>query len=352
MILDWASPIRASQPQLRKRLLQVCVAVVVAILLAASASFSYTHQIQGVNGLPIPPISTSKPTSKHAFVLFLTDYSDADDEDGTDDYYTATRVLLYQLLHAPSTGTQASIPVVILATHSVKTTHVTRLRASGADVRIVDRIKATTWMGAIETPRWRDIFTKLRAFELYEFEKVLVLDSDMLLVDRLDGIFSDPATDVLASNPALARPDEGPLPNRYMLSAQIITNDTTHSYPPVGAPYFSGGFFLCHPNAEMVKYYDSLMQVRDRFPTELAEQDFLNYAHRKEGPMPWQDFDYRWTTTWPSLVEYSKGAKSLHEKWWKQYAGGRALDPILREQWAKAKSEMEVRDELVDQGAV
>ncbi len=188
-------------------------------------------------------------------------------------YYTATQVLLYQLLHAPSTGTQASIPVVILATESVKAAHIDRLRASGADVRVVDRIKAAPWTGDIEEPRWRDILTKLRAFELYEFEKVLLLDSDMLLVDRLDDIFSDPATDLLVPNSTLARPDEGPLPSRYMISAQIITNDTTHSYPPVGAPYFSAGFFLCHPNAEVVGYYQSLMQVRDRFETGLAEQD-------------------------------------------------------------------------------
>ncbi|KAL9076999.1 MAG: hypothetical protein Q9161_000632 [Pseudevernia consocians] len=207
-------------------------------------------------------------------------------------------------------------------------------------------------MGAIETPRWRDILTKLRAFELYEFEKVLLLDSDMLLVDRLDDIFADPATDLLAPNLTLARPDEGPLPSRYMISAQIIINDTTHSYPPVGAPYFSAGFFLGHPNAEMVKYYESLMQVRDRFSTELVEQDFLNYAHRKEGPMPWQDFDYRWTTTWPSIVEYKIGAKSLHEKWWSRNAGGRDLDPFWKEKWVKAKFEMEVREVLVDQGLI
>lgn len=349
MIPDWAAPTRGSQPQLSKRLSQLCVAVFVAILLTASAIFSYRYPRQGANRLPLPRVSTSKATSKNAFVLFLTDYSAADGKDGTDDYYTATRVLLYQLLHAPSTCTQASIPVVILATDSVKTAHIARLRASGADVRIVDRVKAAPWMGVIETPRWRDIFTKLRAFELSEFEKVLVLDADMLLVDRLDGIFSDLATDILAPNPALARSDEGPLPSKYMFSAQIITNDTSHGYPPVGAPYFSAGFFLCHPSAEIMKYYDSLMQIRDRFPTKLAEQDFLNYAHRKEGPMPWQDFDYRWTTTWPSLVEYKKGAKSLHEKWWKENAGGRDLDPFLREKWAQAKFEMEVRDGLVDQ---
>ena len=350
MTPNWAGPMLGPLPNSRKRLLQSPVAVVVAILLIVSASFSYRYQRQGANTLPIIESSTSEPASKNAYVLFLADYSTAEDE--TDDYYTATRVLLYQLLHAPSTSTRTSIPVVILATESVKTAHIDRLRASGADVRVVERIKAAPWMGDVKEPRWRDILTKLRAFELYEFEKVLLLDSDMLLVDRLDDIFSDPATDLLVPNSTLARPDEGPLPNRYMISAQIITNEPTHSYPPVGAPYFSAGFFLCHPSAEVVGYYQSLIKVRDRFETELAEQDFLNYAHRKEGPMPWQDFDYRWTTTWPSIVEYKKGAKSLHEKWWLRNAGGRVLNSFLREKWERAKFEMEVREVLVDQGLI
>lgn len=114
----------------------------------------------------------------------------------------------------------------------------------------------------------------------------------MLLVDRLDDLFSSPATDLLAPNVAFARPDEGPSPSGYMLSAQIITNDTTHSYLPVGAPYFSGGFVICHLNAEIVKYYKSLL-MRDRSPAELAEQDFLNYAHRKEPMLRQKTIDGR-----------------------------------------------------------
>ena len=356
MTPNWAGPSPTwgfhPQSQSRKRLLQKCFGVIVAILLVARASFLHIHQEQGTNDLPVPENSAPKPASKNAYVLFLTDYSTADDNEGADIYYTAARVLLYQLLHAPSTRTQASIPVIILATDSVKPARIDRLRASGADVRIVDRIKAAPWSKPIETASWRDVLTKLRAFELYEFEKVLLLDLDMLLVDRLDDVFSDPATDILAPNATLARSDEGPLPSRYMLSAQIITNDPTHSYPPVGAPYFSAGFFLIHPNPESVKYYESLMQIPHRFSTELPEQDFLNYAHRKDGPMPWRDFDYRWTTTWPSMAEYRKGAKSLHEKWWLQNAGGRMLDPFLREKWARAKFEMEVREVLVDQGVL
>lgn len=355
MIPNWAgpSPTRGFHPQSqsKKRILQKCFAVIVAILLVARASFFHIHQKQGANDLHVFEHSTPWAASKNAYVLFLADYS-ADDHEGTDVYYTATRVLLYQLLHDPSTRTQASIPVIILATDFVKPARIDRLRASGADVRIVDRIEPAPWSPPIKTASWRDILTKLRAFELYDFEKVLPLDSDMLLVDRLDDVFSDPATDILTPNATLARPDEGPLPSKYMLSTQIITNDTHHSYPPVGAPYFSAGVFLCHPNAKSVKYYESLMQVPNRFPTELAEQDFLNYAHRKDGPMPWQDFDYRWTTTWPSIVEYRKGAKSLHEKWWTQSAGGRMLDPFLRERWARAKFEMEVREVLVDQGVL
>lgn len=153
-----------------------------------------------------------------AGLFFLTDYSAADDH------------------HTPSTRTQASIPVVILATDLRQTRPYWPPTCLG-------RRCPHTWphqsRPMVGTHRnwlltWRP--HEARAFELYEFEKVLLLDLDMLLVDRLDDVFSHPATDILAPNATLARLDEGPLPSRYMVSAQIITNDTTHGYPPVGSP--------------------------------------------------------------------------------------------------------------------
>ncbi|MCJ1458587.1 hypothetical protein MMC28_008960 [Mycoblastus sanguinarius] len=280
----------------------------------------------------------SNSGSKNAFVLFLGDYSNGEDHtDESDPYYIGTRVVLYQLLHDPVTRTNTSIPVVILATRDVAPRRIARLRKDGADVRIVDKVKIPS-MG--EGGRWQDVMTKLRVFELVEFEKVVLMDSDMVIINRMDGIFDDPATTLVAPKSELEPSDEGPLPPYYMLSAQTINNEREHEYPPAPANYyFSGGFFVCHPSVEIFKYYMRILNIPHRFSTELNEQDMLNYAHRREGPMPWTDFHYLWTTTWPTIREYKKGAHSMHEKWWSDRED---LDPLLVERWMQAKFEMMV----------
>lgn len=180
--------------------------------------------------------------------------------------------------------------------------------------------------------------SKLRMLELTDFEKVLFMDADMYIAGRMDGIFTDPTTVPLVPKPELAVEGEGPLPESYIFSAQQYMEGRVHPYPPPAGDYFSGGFFLCQPSMAMFNYYLTIAKIKDRFNSNAMEQGLLNYAHRREGPMPWTDVYYKWTTTWPSMKEYEAGAHSLHEKWWDEKI---RLDPDLRKLWYIARGEME-----------
>ena len=342
---DYPPPKSRRRPTVYQLCLTLSAACVVAILLHLLTVRGQNSGLTFPSGLSSTSPSHGSSVSKNAFVLFLGDYSNGEDHaDEDDQYYIGTRVVLYQLLHAPVTRTNTSIPVVILATEDVTPHRIARLRKDGADVRIVEKVKVP---GMGEGGRWQDVMTKLRVFELEEFDKVVLMDSDMLIINRMDGIFDDPATDLAVPKADLAPSDEGPLPSSYMLSAQTINDERVHNYPPDPANYyFSGGFFVCHPSAEIFKYYMKILTIPNRFPTELNEQDMLNYAHRRDGPMPWTDFHYTWTTTWPSMREYRKGAHSLHEKWWSDMPD---LDPVLKEKWRQAKWEMEIYSAVNDQ---
>ena len=295
----------------------------------------------------------SQPESRYAFVLFLADYSGnkvvPDEEDV---YHTGTRVIVHQLLHNPRTRTSTSIPVVILATPDVKQHRIDRLISDGADIRVVDRITLPEWSpNTTGQERWADAYAKLRTFQLVEFEKVLFMDSDILVVDRMDGIFHDPATAILTPKSDLATEDEGDLPSEYMVAAQAAFERREHSYPP--DPKDSGdltsGFYICHPSLELFDYYMRLMKIPNRLRVNSLDQDLMHYAHRRDGPMPWTDVEYTWTTTWPSMKEYQMGAHSLHEKFWAELKGDLAgLDPFLKELWLKAKSQMEVASAMRD----
>lgn len=279
------------------------------------------------------------PKSPYAYVTLLAPNPKLDNKtvpDDEDEYFVGTRVLAYQLLHAPKTGTNTSIPFVVLATPDVPESKLERLRKDGATVKVIERISESWMKPGLE--RWRDVISKLRMLELVQFEKVLCMDADMYIAERMDGVFIDPTTEPLIPKPELAVEDEGPLPESYIFSAQQYMEGRVHPYPPPGGDYFSSGFFLCQPSIAMFNYYLTIAKIKDRFNSNAPEQGLLNYAHRRDGPMPWTDIYYKWTTTWPSMKEYEAGAHSLHEKWWDENI---SLDPDLRKLWYIARSEME-----------
>lgn len=285
-----------------------------------------------------PASSLSSSQSPYAYVTLLAPNPKLDNEafpDEEDEYFVATRVLAYQLLHAQDTATNSSIPFVVLVTPDVAESKVERLRKDGATVKVVEKIKQE-WMKP-GIPRWRDMLSKLRMFELTQYEKILFLDSDMFIVKRMDGIFTDETTEPLQSKPELIKADEAPLPSSYIFAAQTYIDQRTHAYPVTPEDYFSGGFFLAKPSIELFRHYISIAEIENRFDSNAMEQGLLNYAHRKDGPMPWAEVNYIYTTTWPSMQEYKAGAHSLHEKWWDQ---GIRLDPNLRKLWYIAKGEM------------
>ena len=277
--------------------------------------------------------------SPYAYVTLLAPNPKLDNKtvsDDEDEYFVGTRVLAYQLLHAPRTSTNTSIPFVVLATPDIADSKLERLRKDGATVKVIERI-SESWMKP-GLKRWRDMMSKLRMLELIQFEKVLFMDADMYIAERMDGIFTDPTTKPLTPKPDLAVEDEGPLPRTYIFSAQQYIEGRVHPYPPPEGDYFSGGFFLCQPSIAMFNYYLTIAKIKDRFNSNAMEQGLLNYAHRRDGPMPWTEIYYKWTTTWPSMKEYEAGAHSLHEKWWDEKI---ALDPDLRKLWYIARGEME-----------
>lgn len=282
--------------------------------------------------------SLSSKQSSYAYVTLLAPNPKLDNKNVTDDedeYFVGTRVLAYQLLHAPNTRTNSSIDFVVLATPDIPKSKLDRLRKDGATVKVVEKIHEK-WMkpGLV---RWRDMLSKLYMWKLVEYDKTLFLDADMLIAKPMDGIFTDSTTVPLKTKPSLAVADEGPFPSSYVFAAQTYFEGRVHKYPIPSGDFFSGGFFLAQPSIEAFNYYRHLASMEGRFDSNGMEQHMLNYAHRKDGPMPWVEVNYIYTTTWPSMNEYEAGARSMHEKWWDQSL---ELDPKLRRMWYQARDDM------------
>ncbi|KAF6232942.1 hypothetical protein HO173_008905 [Letharia columbiana] len=287
---------------------------------------------------------------RRAFVAFLEAHTGTNrgDEaqgmttDDEDDYFVATRVLGYQLMHQPETRSNTSIPFIVVASSEVSQSKRARLEKDGAKVVVVDGISDPEWL---DTKRqYQGIMTKLRVFQQTEYEKMLYMDADMFITRRLDAIFEDEGTRIQRPKKEVDNKKEAaPLPSSFMLAGQAQQTDRVHKYPPdPSLEWMCSGFMVFKPSQEIFEYYTSIMERENSFDPNFPDQNLLNYAHRWDGPMPWTNVYYKWTSTYPSIKEYAMGAAALHEKYWMDYNRVEAEGQnIIGDMWLKVHSDME-----------
>ncbi|KAF3281615.1 hypothetical protein TWF970_002171 [Orbilia oligospora] len=254
-------------------------------------------QHYGTDG--VPEVRALTANSRVAFATFLaenTKRTGDTEKDNDDMYFVATRVLAYQLLHDPETRTNNSTPFIVLVTSAVSESKRRTLESDGATVIFAEDVPLPFWVKTGVT-RWKDQFTKLRLFELVEYERIVFIDADTLLTRNMDGIFEDPAVKfpsetLLESKRGELKSDEAVLP-------------------------------------------ENVMNRWRRFNPHTMEQSLLNYAHRLSGTMPWGRLDYKWSATWPNHADLKGGVASLHEKFWS------AGEEDMRRLWYDMRTKME-----------
>ncbi|KAL9064921.1 MAG: hypothetical protein Q9161_008553 [Pseudevernia consocians] len=315
------------------------------------------------NTIPHANATTATSPAKHeeaaqspfAFVGFLAGnwQHEEFDDDNEDVYFYSMRVLGYQLMHNPEIRSNTSIPFVVLTTKGVSERKKARLRKDGAVVIVVDDVPLPEWF-SIGNPLWLDVMTKLRVFQQTQYQKILLLDADVLPVRRLDGVFLDPATDTVAPLHDKKREgDQIPLPATYMFAG--MTNgggrehdsETKEKYYASMAKYneldqVNAGFLLAAPSRGIYDYYFSVLHEEGRFDPAQPEQNLLIEAHRIDGPMPWKRIRYDWVINSPNFGDYEHGVHAVHEKLWR---GEHRVEEYgmkdLAALWDKARGEME-----------
>jgi alpha-N-acetylglucosamine transferase len=272
-------------------------------------------------------------SSKYAIATFLTG--------DNDEYFVSTRVLTYQIVHANETRCTRAIPFLVVATSTLSQDKRDQLTKDGAQVVVVEDVPIQWWVRT-SVSRWKDQFTKLRIFEMVEYDRILFIDADSLLTRPVDGIFDEniihrptPANFFRTSE---IRRDEAPVPAQYVFAARSDNapyGEGAHPFPPVEIEKFIAGFWLAAPSKELFRYLMSVMEHWRRFNPKEMEQSLLNYAFRRKGPMPWREVDYRWSANWPNEKDLEGGVTVLHEKLWKQG------HPDLMKLWTRWKERME-----------
>ncbi len=105
---------------------------------------------------------------------------------GGDRYVPGAEVLGRSLLE-----TETRAERILLVTADVPEESRVRLRAQGWAVRDVEPIVNPRPQRQM-LPRFANVYTKLRAWELEEFERIVLLDADTLVLDDVDDLFTRP----------------------------------------------------------------------------------------------------------------------------------------------------------------
>ncbi|OJJ50850.1 hypothetical protein ASPZODRAFT_126800 [Penicilliopsis zonata CBS 506.65] len=252
-----------------------------------------------------------------------------------DNYFIATRTLTYQLRHSPQTRLDPSIAFIILVTPDVSQRKRNQLVREGAIVIEVDKVETNLTVGE---PRWRGCWTKLRLFdpEILPFERVLFMDSDTVLTRSVDGVFNDPAAKLhrTLNLTGQSQEDEAALPGKYLFAGKPEAGTYSHSYPPdMSGDYLNAGFFVYSPSHAILQHYLSLLELQGRFSPDMPEQNLLNYAHRRDGNMPWQKLHYSWNMNFVTPEDLRNQPASLHVKYWDKSLQQEVIDYALRCRW-------------------
>jgi alpha-N-acetylglucosamine transferase len=280
---------------------------------------------------------------RYAYATFLSTRLTNETED--DPYFTATRVLSYQLLHQPVTKTQEDIPFLVLVPPHVSLRKRQILTDEGAVVVAVDPLTPQAWEASPAQSRWIDQFTKLRLFELTQYDRVVYMDNDMLLTRPLDGIFTEPevVTQQNTKADSAIMPDEAVMPDQFII-AGVSDNEgpgNHHPVPITPQSRLNGGFFVLKPCKILFEYYRSVLEIQGRFDSGFMEMGLLNYAHRSEGNMPWAPLTPgKWSSNWPAVKDMETGSATLHDKFWEAGNAG-WIERRLVEMWWRVQGQME-----------
>ncbi|WVQ78831.1 hypothetical protein IAT38_000922 [Cryptococcus sp. DSM 104549] len=261
--------------------------------------------------------SNSAPQGKgEAYVTFLSSISDPW-------YLTSTRLLLYQLRHSPPTSSPR--PFVVITTSQIPASTEAQLRREGAVVKrveLLDGFPVPTGIAGERNHHWKDQYTKLHIFNLTEFDRVLYLDNDMLLLQPLDSVWDAPEAQAeLAGVGERSKKEAVESDARVMTGVEAKERD-----------YLNAGFMLLKPSEER---FEELRGVRGYEPFYM-EQALLNHYYDWEGKHPWVPLNDKFVSHFPKKEDISSGYHSLHAKMWKD-----AVDSEVVELWEQELQNME-----------
>ncbi|XP_027158586.1 putative UDP-glucuronate:xylan alpha-glucuronosyltransferase 4 [Coffea eugenioides] len=207
----------------------------------------------------------------------------------------------------------SSKDLVLLADDSISKKSLQGLEAAGWKIKRIKRIRSPhAAKGAYN--EWN--YSKLRIWRLIEYDKIIFIDSDFIVLRSLDEFFVYPQLSAVGNNGHIF--NSGLMlvePSKCAFQAVMGKRFTMASYNGGDQGFLNEVFTWWHRwpgRVNFLKFFgDSYDLIRPKIPMNLYTIHYL-------GVKPWmcyKDYDCNW-----DMVGFHKFASDLaHEKWWQVY---------------------------------
>lgn len=199
-------------------------------------------------------------------------------------------------LHKSLQNVDSAWPLVVMVTENIDAATRQSLEQLGCQLRNVQPVgPESSLKSSYANARFSEVWTKLAAWQLTEFERLVFLDADMLVIQNMDELFDLALNEdeIAACHACRCNPNKIPsYPKSWRPENCFYSycQGLEHTEEPEEVDnYLNGGFLVLKPDEAV--YQDMLEQLaalEDLSRYLFAEQDFLNdYYHQRWQPLPY-----------------------------------------------------------------
>eukprot|EP01132_Coremiostelium_polycephalum_P004212 gene4212-5275_t len=204
--------------------------------------------------------------------------------------------------------------LIVLVTKDVSSDMYRQLVLLGCKVRLIEMVPVPKEI-SLEVERWRPAFTKFRAWEMTEFDKIIWLDSDMLVTQNLDHLFERSNDD----------DDDDPSNDHMTIFAAVDADANSCQFKPERLELINSGIVVLQPNMDLFQTLLDNMIVASRTRKTVNDQDVLNITVHWL-PLPYPQYGVQithceckdrrmWHSQSTYFLHYTAGTKELPKPW-------------------------------------
>ncbi|GJY13203.1 putative UDP-glucuronate:xylan alpha-glucuronosyltransferase 5 [Tanacetum coccineum] len=208
--------------------------------------------------------------------------------------------------------TNSTKDLILLADASISSKSIRGLKAAGWKIKLIERIRSPhAKKGAYNEYN----YSKLRIWQLTEYDKVIFIDADLIVLKKLDKFFSYPQLSAVGNDKYLF--NSGLIliePSQCMFNGLMEKISTLGSYNGGDQGFLNEAFTWWH------RFHSKLNHLKIFHNTKDNRHDIMDglYTIHYLGLKPWlcyKDYD----CNWDMLDRRRFASDSAHKKWWKVY---------------------------------